>query len=88
MAGIRSGADPVSEAERRAGNPSLMAALLGLTLRERQAIYLRYFEDLSFRDTARAMAVPQVTLRVIVHRALNKLRTALTTELAAEEVLA
>ena len=51
-----------------------MTALRGLSLGERQAIYLRYFEDQSFRETARIMGRPQVTVRVLVHRALDKLR--------------
>ena len=81
--------DPVQEAERRAGDPILMAAVQALGLRERQAVYLRYFEDLSFIDTARIMGLPQVTVRVMVHRALNKLRHRLgATETSAGEVLA
>ena len=66
--------NPLDEVEQRAGDDALRQALDQLTLRERQAIYLRYFEDESFAETARVMRAPQVTVRVIVHRALAKLR--------------
>jgi RNA polymerase sigma-70 factor, ECF subfamily len=66
--------DPVATVEARAVDETLMAALRSLSLAERQAIYLRYFEDQSFKETARIMGRPQVTVRVVVHRALGKLR--------------
>jgi len=66
--------DPVNEAERRAIDESLANALRSLTLGERQAIYLRYFEDQSFAETARILRRPSVSVRVVVHRALAKLR--------------
>ncbi len=66
--------DPVREAERRAIDESLATALRSLTLGERQAIYLRYFEDQSFAETARILGRPSVSVRVMVHRALGKLR--------------
>jgi RNA polymerase sigma factor (sigma-70 family) len=67
-------ADPIERIERRSGDQEVLAALRSLSLRERQAIYLRYFEDQSFADTARIMGSPQVSARVLVHRALGKLR--------------
>lgn len=66
--------DPVAAVEARSVDESLTAALRTLSLRERQAIYLRYFEDRSFRETAQIMGRPQVSVRVVVHRALGKLR--------------
>ena len=66
--------DPVATVEARSVDETLMTALRGLSLGERQAIYLRYFEDQSFTETARIMGRPQVTVRVLVHRALDKLR--------------
>ena len=78
MAGLRVPAgptpDPVALLEGRSVDESLAAALRSLSLGERQAIYLRYFEDQSFRETARIMGRPQVSVRVVVHRALGKLR--------------
>jgi len=70
--------NPLDDVEQRAGDDALRRALDQLTLRERQAIYLRYFEDQSFAETARVMRAPQVTVRVIVHRALAKLRRQLS----------
>jgi RNA polymerase sigma factor (sigma-70 family) len=66
--------NPVELVEARASDEAMKAALNILGLRERQAIYLRYFEDQSFAETARIMGARQVTVRVMVHRALGKLR--------------
>jgi len=78
MAGVRLPAspapDPVTTLEERSVDESLAAAFRTLSPGERQAIYLRYFEDQSFRETARILGRPQVSIRVVVHRALGKLR--------------
>ena len=66
--------DPVAALEARSVDESLKAALLSLSLGERQAIYLRYFEDQSFGEVARILGRPQVSVRVVVHRALRKLQ--------------
>jgi RNA polymerase sigma-70 factor, ECF subfamily len=66
--------DPFERMERRSQDEEVLAALRTLSLRERQAIYLRYFEDQSFADTARVMGSAQVSVRVLVHRALGKRR--------------
>jgi RNA polymerase sigma-70 factor (ECF subfamily) len=66
--------DPVATAEARSIDESLTTALRSLSFNERQAIYLRYFEDRSFKETAQIMGRPQVSVRVIIHRALGKLR--------------
>jgi RNA polymerase sigma factor (sigma-70 family) len=78
--------DPLDEVDRRAGDMLVRAALRGLGAREREAIYLRYYEDLSFAETARIMGAPQVTIRVIVHRALGKLRRHLQAQAAGDRV--
>lgn len=79
-------ADPIDEVDRRASDNLVRAALRGLGVRERQAVYLRYYEDLSFAETAHIMGAPQVTIRVIVHRALGKLRSQLRTNLSEDKV--
>jgi RNA polymerase sigma factor (sigma-70 family) len=66
--------DPVATVEARSVDESLTAALRGLSLSERRALYLRYFEDQSFAEVARILGRPQVSVRVVVHRALGKLR--------------
>jgi len=78
--------NPLDEVDRRAGDAALRAAVRGLSVRERQAVYLRYYEDHSFAETARIMGAPQVTVRVIVHRALGKLRRKLETNVTTDKV--
>jgi RNA polymerase sigma factor (sigma-70 family) len=78
--------DPLDEVARRAGDQLVRAALRCLGAREREAIYLRYYEDLSFAETARIMGAPQVTIRVIVHRALGKLRRQLPPDVLGDQV--
>jgi RNA polymerase sigma factor (sigma-70 family) len=79
--------DPVEALERRSEDQEVLSAIRMLSLRERQAIYLRYFEDQSFAETARIMASPQVSVRVLVHRALGKLRQRLDARTVKEVVV-
>ena len=79
--------DPIEQVERRSDDEEILAAVRALNLRERQAIYLRYFEDYSFADTARIMGSPEVSIRVVVHRALGKLRRQLEPAMFKEVVL-
>jgi len=78
--------DPLDEVDRRAGDMAVRTALKGLSVRERQAIYLRYYEDQSFAETARIMGTPHVTVRVIVHRALRKLKRQLQANASGDKV--
>lgn len=48
--------------------------LLGLPLRQRAAVVLRYFCDLSDADIAELLACPPTTVRSLVHRGLANLR--------------
>jgi RNA polymerase sigma-70 factor (ECF subfamily) len=66
--------DPEDEAERRMGDLEMAAALQLLTDREREAVYLRFFQDLAFDDVAAAMGINESTARVLVHRGLQRLR--------------
>jgi RNA polymerase sigma factor (sigma-70 family) len=66
--------DPTLEAERRMGDPELSSAFETLSSGERQALYLRFSEDLDYGEIARVMGNRESTARVFVHRALNKLR--------------
>jgi len=76
--------DPLERIEQRSEDYRVLAAVRMLKPRERQAIYLRYFEDLSFADTSRILGSPQVSVRVLVHRALGKLRRQLAADLVKE----
>jgi RNA polymerase sigma factor (sigma-70 family) len=78
--------NPVEIVERRAGDEAMRRAIRSLGLRERQAVYLRYFEDLSFAETARIMGARQGTVRVLVFRALGKLRRELASGRESNQV--
>ncbi len=78
--------NPFDEVERRADDAVLVEALRRLDARERAAVHLRYFEDRSFAETANTLGVSENNARVIVHRALAKLRRAMTSSVAARGV--
>jgi RNA polymerase sigma-70 factor (ECF subfamily) len=76
---VRSEAECPSEAvalsEQRA---RLHAVLDDLPERQREAVVLRFFEELSVEDTARAMDCAEGTVKATVHQALRSLRSKLT----------
>jgi RNA polymerase sigma-70 factor (ECF subfamily) len=60
--------------------PELRALVAALPERERQAIYLRYFADLSQDEIAEVLGVRPGTVGAALNHARNKLRVALTPE--------
>ncbi len=76
--------DPTEEAERRIGDPALLQAFRRLRLRERIAVHLRYYEDRSFSEVGSLMGVRESSARVLVHRALGRLRQSLASALVGE----
>lgn len=62
------------EFERWLSNETMMAALQRLSLRHRQLIYLRYFEGQPMAECARLLGLHPVSVRVMVRRALLRLR--------------
>jgi RNA polymerase sigma factor (sigma-70 family) len=52
----------------------LWQLLLRLPTKQRTAVVLRYYADLSERDTAQALGCAPGTVKSLVHRALNTLR--------------
>jgi RNA polymerase sigma-70 factor (ECF subfamily) len=78
--------NPFDEVERRADDAALVDALRRLDPRERAAVHLRYFEDRSFAETAATLGVGENHARVIVHRALAKLRRIMASALAVRGV--
>jgi RNA polymerase sigma factor (sigma-70 family) len=70
----RPAADPAQIAEGHIGDAALITALHHLSRREREAVALRYFEDLSYADISAVLGIRDSTARVLVNRALNKLR--------------
>jgi RNA polymerase sigma factor (sigma-70 family) len=67
-------ADPMDVAERNLWDATLGKAIRSLSRREQEAVYVRYFEDAPFDEVGRIIGVRAGTARVLVHRALEKLR--------------
>lgn len=67
-------ADPMDEIDRRAGDDEMARLLRRLSVREREVAYLYYFEDRSAEDVARQLGIKPATVRVLLHRLLEKLR--------------
>jgi len=67
-------ADPMEMAERNRAEVDLGNALRALTRREQEAVYVRFFEDAPYDEVGRIIGVRAGTARVLVHRALEKLR--------------
>lgn len=63
----------------------LFDALSHLTSRERAAIVLRFYEDLSEADTAEALGIPLGTVKSTVSRALERLRNELPKDEGEDE---
>lgn len=70
--------DPLAEFERRRGDPELVDAIKHLSLRDRTAIFLAYYEDRPTSEIATTLRVSEGAARVVVHRALERLRARLT----------
>jgi RNA polymerase sigma factor (sigma-70 family) len=70
-------AEPAMEAdpfERLMASDVVIRALRCLPMRDRRLLYLRYFEDETLGECARQLSMHPVTARVMVGRALAKLR--------------
>jgi RNA polymerase sigma factor (sigma-70 family) len=78
--------NPFDEVKRRVDDAALVDALRRLVPRERAAVHLRYFEDRSFAETAATLGVSENHARVIVHRALAKLRRAMASAVTVRGV--
>jgi RNA polymerase sigma-70 factor, ECF subfamily len=66
--------NPMDVAERREADAALGDAVRGLSRREQEAVYVRFFEDAPFDEVGRVIGVRAGTARVLTHRALEKLR--------------
>ncbi len=53
---------------------AVLRALAGLSAQERKVVVLRFLEDYSEADTARALGIPLGTVKSVTHRAIAKLR--------------
>lgn len=70
-------AGPQQHAELREQRDRLLAVLGDLPQRQREAVVLRYFEQLSVRDTAEAMGCAEGTVKATLSQAIRSLRTRL-----------
>jgi RNA polymerase sigma-70 factor (ECF subfamily) len=78
--------DPIDEVVHRAEDRELLRAVLALPFKDRQAIYLHYFDGLTFAEVGDVLGVGEIAARVRVHRALQQLRGQLGPDSVAREV--
>jgi RNA polymerase sigma factor (sigma-70 family) len=69
-----------SVSEDVAGRQDLWRALLGLPARQRAAVVLRYYEDLSERETAEILRCSVSAVKSLVTRAFDTLRDRIGSE--------
>src|SRR3984893_3202190 len=79
--------DPGALVEDRATGAVLREALRRLSRREREAGYLRFFEDAHYQEVAEILGSSEGTCRVLIHRALKKVAARLSAEGLAPEGL-
>ena len=73
------GSDPVElHAEQGEEKDRLRRLLADLPERQREALVLRFFEDLSVEETAKVMGCAEGTIKATVHQALRSLKEKLT----------
>ncbi|MBI4885777.1 MAG: sigma-70 family RNA polymerase sigma factor [Acidobacteria bacterium] len=66
-------ASPAVDLERHALATALSAALLRIRVEYREAIVLRYQQDLSVEEIARALQLPEGTVKTYLHRGRKEL---------------
>ena len=78
--------DPIDEVVHRAEDRELLRGVLALPFKDRHAIYLHYFEGLTFAEVGNVLGVSEIAARVRVHRALERLRGRLGPDSVTSEV--
>ncbi len=81
----RPATDPGTVVEERATGASLADALRQLSRREREALYLRFFEDADYQEVAQVLGSREGACRVLIHRTLKKIAARLSAEGLAPE---
>jgi len=71
---LESDGDARSSLMRRVAAEEVQELLSYLTDEEREIVLLRYHSDLPMQDIADIVGKPDTTVRVVIHRALSKLR--------------
>ena len=64
----------------------LLRAVVALPFKDRHAIYLHYFDGLTFAEIGEVVGTSEIAARVRVHRALQRLRGRLGPDSVAREV--
>jgi RNA polymerase sigma-70 factor (ECF subfamily) len=77
--------DPGVVVEDRAIGAALASAIGRLSRREREALYLRFFEDADYQEVAEITGLREGACRVLIHRALKKVGAQLSAEGLAPE---
>ena len=77
--------DPATIAERTMTRATIGEALRQLSRREREAVYLRFFEDAPYEEVAVLIGSSEGACRVLIHRALKKIGARLSAEGLAPE---
>jgi RNA polymerase sigma factor (sigma-70 family) len=72
--------DPEGDALRRLGADDVRRQLGVLTAREREAVALRFGSELSSSEVAAVLGVTPSAARMLVHRAINRLREVMRDE--------
>ncbi|MDQ6713793.1 MAG: sigma-70 family RNA polymerase sigma factor [Candidatus Dormibacteraeota bacterium] len=78
--------DPIDEVVHRAEDRELLRAVLALPFKDRHAIYLHYFDGLTFAEVGNVLGVSEIAARVRVHRAVQRLRGRLAPGSVTREV--
>jgi RNA polymerase sigma-70 factor (ECF subfamily) len=78
--------DPIDEVLHRAEDRELLRSVLALPFKDRHAIYLHYFDGLTFAEVGNVLGVSEIAARVRVHRALERLRGRLGPDSVTREV--
>jgi RNA polymerase sigma-70 factor, ECF subfamily len=80
---VRTTDDPLASAEGRERRAALLAAIADLPAHYRDAVSLRYIDELSFSEISAATGRPEATVRTHLHRGLLRLRERLSVETRA-----
>ncbi len=71
---VESSSDPKSSLSRRVATEEVEQLLQELSDEEKEILLMRYHQELSMKDIADTVERPEPTVRVIVHRAIEKMR--------------
>jgi RNA polymerase sigma factor (sigma-70 family) len=78
--------EPLQGTEHVALHLTVVAALGQLAPRQRLAIVLRYYADLSIRDIAKSMSCREGTVKATIHSAHDRLQTLLPNDRTNSEI--